>query len=144
MTGLEIHVLSSDMAVAAWPQIRTLVEKCIAKAYHGEMKTDDVLTLFTNKKVFAIAGFVGDHMVVVGVFEPIEYPRMRAISCILVAGDTPGVMQDINAEWMDKLRAYARSIGVDAIECLASDAMGRVLQRMGYRKTYNFFRMDLR
>lgn len=144
MTGLELHVLNSDMALAAWPQIRPLVEKCVGNAYHGEMTTDDFLVLLTEKKVFAIAGFMKNRMVVIGIFEPIEYPRLRTLSCILAAGDTPGVMRKINAEWMGKLRAYARSLGFDAIECMASDAMGRVLRPMGYRKLYNFFRMDLR
>ena len=92
-----------------WPGIRPLIEKGIGRAYHGEMTADDMLVLLSEKKVFAIVGMIGERIVVVGVFEPIEYPKLRTLSCILVAGGAPGVMRDIDAEWMDKLRAYAKT-----------------------------------
>ena len=144
MSGLELHVINHAMFPAAWPQMRPLIDKCIAHAYHGEMETDDVFSMATDARVFAIAGFIASEMVVVGVFQPIEYPRMNCLNCIVVAGKSPGVMAQINTEWMEKLREYARKhLGMDAIECLASDAMTRILIRMGYQKIYNFLRMEL-
>lgn len=142
--NLELHVINQAMFPAMWPQMRPLIDKCISRAYHGEMETDDVFSLAIDAKVFAIAGFIASEMVVVGVFQPIEYPQMNCLNCIVVAGKSPGVMARINADWMGKLREYARNhLGMDAIECLASEAMTKVLVRMGYRKTYNFLRMGL-
>lgn len=144
MSDLELHVITHAEVAPLWLEMRPLVDKCIQKAYHGEMNADDVFDLINQKKAFAIVGFVQGEVVIVGVFEPIEYPQMRTISCILVASTSRGIMKKIDAQWMDKIRDHARSLGVNAIECMASESMGRILRRMGYRKLYDFFRMDLR
>lgn len=141
---MRLDIVTCQTASDYARSMRPLIEKCIAKAYHGEMTADDALQKLAEGKAFALVGFEDERVVCVGMFERIDYPRLTALNCFILAGKTECLVKKLDAQWMSRIRSLAVSMGADVIECYVSDPVARLLSGMGYSKVYNVCRMPLR
>ena len=120
-----------------------LIEKCIKKAFHGELDPEDILQFIRDGRAFSLSGITNETINIVTVFELLQYPRFTSANCMLVASDTPGIMRTVNRDFMPQVREYLKTCGASHIECYTSDAMRKIAERMGLIKIYNFFRAEI-
>lgn len=141
---MRLVIVTAETVGALWDQMRPLVDKCVRKTFNGELETDDVLALILRGSSVAIVGLSGEGKVeLVSVFERIVYPRMTTLNLFVLAGSRRGVMADVLADWRDKVSAWARASGAQAIDCSCSDAMMKVISPFGFERKYNACRWAL-
>jgi hypothetical protein len=135
---VKLEIIPITAVEELWPQMRPMFDRCVTKACHGEVQTDDILELLLNGRAVAIVGFNDDgEMEIAAAFEPIYYPRLKTLNLMALGGSSVGAMDRyVRSGWWDKLKAWALSNGFKAIDAWTSDSMRRVVARYGFKKQY--------
>lgn len=134
-----LRFLDSHEAEKEWQAIAPLFEKVVKKAAHGEFSVDDLRNM-ALKGVICVGVANGDMGApqMAMAFELVDYPSGRKAVNVLAMGGT-GLDEFMRRFWKP-FQAWARSYGIDWIECQVSPAMERIHRRYGFRTVYRTMR----
>lgn len=122
----------------AWGGIAPFVQRWV-DAGAGEFAADDVrkfavegvMQLF----IFHAAGAIG----LVGITELVQYPQMKVMRIVGIAGENPIVSQ----KFMPQIEAWAIANGATAMETFATPETVKLDMRLGMKPLYTLMRKPL-
>jgi hypothetical protein len=122
-----------------------LFDKCVAKAFHGETTTNDIISLVAEGKALLAVCFDDDGEIeLVAALEPADFPQFRAINIFALAGKSAGAMARFGENgFMDLLKQWAIEQGFNAIDACTSPGMEKIVRRFGFQRLYIYNRLTL-
>jgi hypothetical protein len=127
-----------------WPMVRPLIDKCVSRAMHGEITTDDVRILAQQQQLYIFI-VKCDRTIIPSVklaivLEVVNYPRLAAMSILAMAGSDLGYFQ---RKYWKKLCGWAYMNGVRVMEGWVAPGMERMVTRYKFKRAYTMMRYDL-
>jgi hypothetical protein len=145
LEGYEPLLLSSvEMLDAYWLSAEPHVRKCVDKAMHGELTTEDVYEAVKAGQMYLIvlrndAGELPDVALALAL-ELITYPRYTVMNVVALGGRD---LRHFQTKFWKHVCSWAYMNGVRKMQASASPAMARILSKFGFKDVYTTMRMDL-
>jgi hypothetical protein len=135
---------TKDQVDKYWPQASKLVDRCIKRAMHGEMRVEDIYNKVINQQVYVFVvkndSCIQPDVKLVVVLEIMNYPRLPALNILALGGSSLDVFYE---KFWKKLCGWAYMNGIRSIEGFVSPAMQKVISRYGFKQTYAHMRLNL-
>lgn len=127
-----------------WVPARTLLDKCVRRAMHGEISVDDIQALAMQQQLYIFVvkcdkGIVPSVKLVV-VLDIVNYPRLSAMNILALAGSD---LDYFYKRYWAKLCGWAYMNGVRIMEGWVAPGMERVVARYKFKRAYRLMRFDL-
>lgn len=144
LSNYEPILLSSvDLVDWYWDATKPLIQRCIDKAMHGEMTVDDIKRSILEGTAYAMVlksdKFEAPDVKFVLVLELINYPQYSAFNVVILGGTN---LRMLLKRYWSFVCGWAYMMGIRYFECSVSPAMERIVQRIGFNRTY--IRMQLK
>ena len=119
---------------------KPLLQPVIDQAARGEFTLDDIERMTAEGKVITAVAEDGDKAVMAMAFEFVHYPQALAVNVMALGGHG---LDGIASEFWDSFKAWAKLAGATVIEASCSDAMARMLGRIGFESVYRVVRAEI-
>lgn len=136
LSNYEPLVLATQEAFARyWGATAPLLQRCIDKAFIGEMDINDIKDLAFRQQFFVVVLksdlFETPMVKFAMVLEVKRYPRFAAMNVVAIGGENLKAL--LKRVW-PHVQGYAYILGIRCMECSVSAAMERVLQGVGFKR----------
>lgn len=136
-----IFLTSPELMDEWWDRASVHIERVVTHAARGEFKTSDIRRLCEEKRAFCAVAVEGDEVLLAVAFEFIFYPRMTACNIIALGGCR---LEEIASVFFVTFKEWCYNMGVTVIEASCSSVMARKLAGLGFEKTYEVVRHEIR
>jgi hypothetical protein len=117
-----------------------LLQPVIDQAARGEFTLKDIERMTAEGKVItAVAELDGVGKIAMA-FEFVHYPQTLAVNVMALGGSG---LDEAAAEFWDAFKSWCKDAGASVIEASCSDAMARMLGRIGFETVYRVVRAEL-
>lgn len=127
-----------------WSATKPLLEKCVARAVHGEFTVEDIHNAALQSKAFIFIvksdTTIVKSVIFALVIEPGSYPRLKTLNILAIAGMD---LEALHEKYWKQLCGWAYMNGARALDGMVSPAMQRVIARFGFKPVYTQMRLDL-
>ena len=129
-----------DMVDDFWSESLPWIESAL-KHGHGEFEADDIHDALVNKdmQLWVIYEKPKNNIVLVVVTQILDYPRMKVCRIVVLGGES-------HLLWETKLfilEEWAKEQGCKRIEAYCRDGLQKKLEKLGYKKLYNWVGVNL-
>ena len=120
-----------------WPATAPLIQRCIEKAMHGEVTLDDIKTQAARQAAYIMVlksdKFEKPEVKFVLVMELIHYPQYATMNVMAIGGSN---LKMLMKRYWEFVCGWAYMSGVRTMECSVSPGMERILQSVGFNRSY--------
>jgi|TARA_R110000796_G_scaffold225466_1_gene341868 hypothetical protein len=138
--------IEQSCAEITFPHVSHLLEKAIAHS-DGEYKIEDIFSSLLDGRLTLWVGCSEEHkrIVFAGVTSIINYPQYSALIVTHVGGEDNKFIKYVNDIWHEdsELMRYAKLHNLKRIEILGRNGWLRVLNKVGFRKSYTALTKDI-
>ena len=124
-----------------WGRAAVQIDRVVDQAARGEFTTSDIKRLCEEKRAFCVVVIEGDEVLLAMAFEFLFYPRMTACNIIAIGGRR---LHEIASVFFVTFKEWCYNMGVTVIEASCSSVMARKLEGLGFEKTYEVVRHEIR
>lgn len=136
-----IFLTDDNLIQAYWPDVDRLILPVVEHAARGEFNMADIKQMCEEKRAVAVVVVNESEAVLAMVFEFVYYPRITACNIIALGG------KDLSAvanEFFITFKQFCYGMGVTVIEASCSSVISRLLKPLGFEKTYEVVRHEIR
>lgn len=119
---------------------RPLLQPVIDHAARGEFTVDDLERMTAEGSVITAVAEDDGEAVMAMAFEFVHYPQTLSINIMALGGHGFEVFA---SEFWETFKEWAKMAGATVIEASCSDAMARMLGRIGFENAYRVVRVEL-
>lgn len=136
-----VIALDEQQAMAVWPVIAPMLERVIPEM-RGELLLEDAKQLILQGKCFVCVMLEGSEIIMAGVLEVVEYPRLTVLNTIMLAGrGVKYLMTECKAD----VQQIARVVGATRVRGFVHESVARLHRRFvdGAKEIYTVVEIDL-
>lgn len=127
----------ADEVSRRWHDIAPLFAPVVDAAAHGEFTLADLKALAeAGRLMVGVCEFGGVPLMAMA-FEFRHYPRKTLINIVAIGGQH---MEFVYGRFWDRFNAFAEAAGAVEFEANVSEAMARLLKKIGFESTYRVVR----
>lgn len=124
-----------------WDRAAVEIDRVVDQAARGEFTTEDIKRLCEEKRAYVVVVVYGEDVLLAMAFEFVFYPRMTACNIIALGGRR---LHEIASVFFVTFKEWCYNMGVTVIEASCSSVMARKLVGLGFEKTYEVVRHEIR
>lgn len=136
-----LFLTEPGMIQSYWPEVERCIQPVIDQAARGEFLTEDIKRLCDERRAFCAVVMDGEKVIMAVAFEFIFYPRMTACNIMALGGER---LNEVANTFFITFKTWLYGMGVTVIEASCSSAMSRLLKPIGFEKTYEVVRYEVR
>lgn len=136
-----IFLTSPELMDEWWDRAAVEMDRVVSHAARGEFTTEDIKRLCEEKRAYIAVVVEGEDVLLAMAFEFVFYPRMTACNIMALGGKR---LNDIASVFFVTFKNWCYNMGVTVIEASCSSVMARKLAGLGFEKTYEVVRHEIR
>lgn len=133
-------ITSHELLAQKFHMAEPLLQPVIDKAARGEFTVKDIERMTAEGRVITAVGEQDGAGKFAMAFEFVHYPQTLAVNVMAFGGSG---LDDAAAEFFEAFKAWCKGAGATVIEASCSDAMARMLGRIGFKPVYRVVRAEL-
>jgi hypothetical protein len=137
-SNVECWCFTKEQAHDYWGLVSPFLARWI-DATHGELNVDDVYRMACEGLMQIFVFHAAGDIALVAVTEFVQYPRMKVLRIVGMAGAKPILAQ----KFMPQVESWAMENGAQALETFATPETVKLDMRLGMKPLYTLMRKPL-
>lgn len=133
-------ITSPELLAQKFHLAAPLLQPVIDQAARGEFTVQDIERLTAEGKAITAVAELDGKAVMAMAFEFVSYPQTVAVNIMALGGQG---LDGIANEFWASFKEWAKLAGATVIEASCSDAMARMLGRIGFESVYRVVRAEI-